>query len=151
MKGKVTDRKKIKTPFGEIEMLTKEYPPYPKRKKIISWMGGDGIIKLGELITTYHVDPKRRSDFEPMKYVPLYYKIELTKEADDSEIRPYFFLDEEEDLEFDDLDKAREFIQGLKCKTVKHGGVHIDSRAEFERWKKVFEIVSKEANEEVIA
>ena len=145
-RGKLVDKKEIETPFGKVILEKKEYPPFPKRRKIIFWLGGMKTVKLGELITTLHVKP-RKSDFEKIKYEPLYYKVKLTDEADVTDIAPYHFLDEEiedgleEGFEFDKKEEVEEFIQGLKCKDINHGGVSIGSKTEFERWKKVMEKV----------
>jgi len=55
-RGKIVDKKETDTPIGKITITKKEYDSFPKRKKIIWWMGYTnnvtGMCKLGELITT---------------------------------------------------------------------------------------------------
>ena len=145
-KGKVVERKEIDSPFGKIELTKKEYEPFPRRSKVIFWMGECKVVQLGKLITIYHIK-SRKSDLEPVKYEPFYYKVELNENADPSEIEDMFFLLEEIEIEGgkrtyefdDDKIKADEFIQGVKCKGVEFGGINVDSQTEFERWKTALE------------
>lgn len=147
-KGKVTERKKIMSPIGPIEVVTTEYG-FPRRKKVIWWMGEMQAVEVGELITVYHAAPGRKSDFEPIKWEPLCYEVELNEEADADDATEMFFTPDEvspgKPFEFDELEEAEEFIELLKCKSVTAGGIEIDSRAEFKRWKKVMEIMKEKS------
>ncbi len=143
-RGKVVKTEKI----GPVEMVTTEYPN-PKRKKTIWWLGGLQAIHLGELITHYMAEP-RESEFEEIKWKPFFYSVKLNKDADASEA-----VDESRNVEieedgtysFDDLDDAEEFIEGVKCKRVRVGGINIGSRAEFNRWVKAMKIVKEDVKQ----
>jgi len=144
-RGKVVRREKIDTPLGPGELVTTEYPN-PKRKKTIWWLGGLQAIHLGELITHY-IAERRESDFEEIKWKPLFYSVKLNEDADASEIVDVFVkveIEEDNTYSFDELEDAEEFIEGVKCKTVEYGTICVGSRAEFERWVKVMEKVKEE-------
>ena len=144
-RGKVVKSEKVMTPLGPGELVTTEYNQFPRRSKVIWWMGEGKIIELGELITVFTVALGRKDDFEPITWEPLCYEVKLLEEADtDAAIEQFFSLDEVspgEAFEFDDKEKAEEFIELLKCKSVKSGGIEIDNRAEFKRWKEAVERV----------
>jgi len=135
-RGKVIKREDL----GGIIIETKEYPQFMKRSKTIFWLGNLKAVLLGRLITTYDVK-ERQSDFEPIKYVPFYYTVELTDDADASDVEPYHYkgADEDGNFDFDDREDAEEFVRGLKCRTVPVGGVNLDTMVEFNRWVKVLE------------
>lgn len=149
MSGKILEKKEIKTPFGKVTLETREYEQFPKRSQVIFWLGNNQIIKLGEFVTIYHVK-RRKTDFEPVKYEPLYYKITFTDEADARDVLLYHVLEEEiedtlkEGLEFDEKEEAENFVQKLKCKSVKVGGVSIGTKKDFKRWKKAIEQLKEE-------
>ena len=132
-KGKVVERKKI----GPVELVTTEYPT-PKRTKMIWWMGESKVCKLGKLITYYMAEP-RESDFEEIKWEPLCYEVELNENADAEEIgEEYFDMETVGDkFEFDELEKAEEFIEGVKCRLIKMGGINIGTNAEYKRWASI--------------
>ena len=136
-KGKVVERKKIITPLGPGELVTTQFDT-PKKTKIIWWMGESKICKLGKLVT-YYMDGPRESDFEEIKWGPHCYEVELNGNADASGIIDEFFDMETvgEVFEFDDLDKAEEFIEGLKCNIIKMGGVNLGSNAEYKKWASI--------------
>jgi len=146
-RGKLIKQENIKTPLGDITIETREHPQFIKRTKVIFWLGNLKCVLLGHLVTTYHVKD-RKSDFEPIKYVPLYYTVKLTDDADASGVEPYHYedADDEGNFDFDDKEEAEEFVDGLKCRTVPFGGVCLDTKTEFNRWKKVFEKVAKEVS-----
>lgn len=149
MRGKVTEKKEIKSPFGKITLETREYEQFPKRSQIIFWLGNMKIVKLGELITIYYVR-KRKSNFESVKYEPFYYRVTFTDEADARDELLYHILEEEiedilkDGLEFDTKGEAEDFAQKLKCRSVKVGGVSIGSKKEFEKWKRVMKELEEE-------
>jgi len=143
-KGTVVKREKVNTPLGPGELITTEYG-FPRRAKVIWWMGGMKVIELGELVTVFTVASGRKDDFEPITWEPLCYEVKLLEEADTEEAVAQFFSPDEvspgEPFEFDELEKAEEFIELLKCKSVKSGGIEIDTRTEFKRWKEAVERV----------
>lgn len=144
-RGKLIKQENIKTPLGDITIETKEYPQFMKRSKVIFWLGNLKAVLLGHLVTTYHVK-SRKSDFEPIKYEPLYYRVKLTEDADASDVEPYHYggADDEGNFDFDGKEEAEEFVNGLKCKTVPFGVVCLDTETEFNHWKKVLEKIAKE-------
>lgn len=133
-RGKVVNRKKVMTPLGPGELVTTEFDT-PERTKVIWWMGESKVCNLGKLIT-YYIDKPRKSDSEEIEWEPFFYELELNDNADASEIEDSFFDVESvgEKYEFDDLDKAEEFIDGIKCRLIKMGGINLGSKAEYERW-----------------
>ena len=132
-KGRVVDRKKI----GPVELVTTEYPT-PKRRKTIWWMGESKVCKLGKLIT-YYIDEPRESDFEDIKWKPFFFEVELNKNADPSKIGDEYFdmRTVGEKFEFDDLEEAESFIDGVKCRIIKMGGINLGSEAEYKRWASI--------------
>lgn len=148
-RGKVVEKKTVDLGGMKVEMTTTEYNNFPRRKKVVWWMGEMKIVELGELITIYHAGI-RKSEFEEIKWEPLYYKVKLNESADAEEAILMYFSSEdaeegwEDGFDFDDLDEANEFIRLLKCKSITAGGIEIDSRAEFNRWVKVLEIAEEE-------
>lgn len=145
-RGKVIERKKVMTPIGPGEIVTTEYPD-PKRSKTIWWMGGMQVIHLGELITHY-IDERRESEFDEIKWKPFFYSVKLNENADTSDLVDEFYnrveIEEDGTYSFDELEDAEGFIEGVKCTQVSVGGINIGSRAEFDRWVKVMEIVREE-------
>ncbi len=135
-RGRIIKREKV----GPIELVTTEYPT-PKRRKVIWWMGEGKVVELGELIT-YYTDEPRKSDYENIKWKPLYFEVKLKDIADPSE--SIDMCDYEGKYEFDELEDAEDFINRLKCKGITYGGIEIDSRASFKRWKKAVEAVMNE-------
>ena len=138
-KGKVIETKKIMTPLGPGEIVTTQHG-IPKRSKIIWWMGESKICKLGKLVTYYMAEP-RESDFEEIKWEAYFFEVELNDNADPSDIADmYFDLDiyaGGKKFDFDELEKAEEFIEGVKCNLIKMGGINIGSNAEYKRWASI--------------
>ena len=153
-KGKVVSRKKLSLPIGEVEIIETQYPQFRHRKRTIFWLGEGQARKLGELVTTYHV-PSRKSDFEPVVYKPLCYKVVLTADAEVGEITGQFFTDEDvveglkEGFEFEEEEDANKFIRGLKCKGLTYGGVELDREVVYLKWAKVLERAKKQEGEEL--
>ena len=147
-KGTVVKREKVNTPLGPGELVTTEYG-FPRRAKVIWWMGEDKVVELGELITVFTVESGRKDDFEPVTWEPLCFEVKLTEDADTEEALDQFFIPDQvtpgEAFEFDEKEKAEKFVDLLKCKSVKSGGIEIDSRAEFNRWKEALERVKEES------
>jgi len=140
VKGKTVKEREIGTPFGKVILTEKEYPPFVNREEVIYWLGEMKCIELGKLVTVLH--PKRRkSDFEPIQYEPLYYTIKWNESADLSKVQDYYApeLIAEGELEFDTKDEAMKFIEGMLCKTVKQGSTFTDSRKKFEWFKSVLD------------
>jgi len=137
-KGHVTSRKKINTPLGPGEIVTTEYDT-PERKKVIWWMGEGKIVLLGELITYYMAEP-RKSDFEKIKWKPYFFEVKLNEQADATEAVSMFFPKDEQEFGFDELEEAEEFINLIKCKTIKYGTIITDTRTEFKRWASVLKV-----------
>ena len=144
-KGKVVSKKKIESPFGTIELIEEEYEPFPGRSKIISWMGeldGEMVsIELGQLITIYHIKTREKNT-QSIKYEPFYYEIILNDKVDSSHAIAMYFEEEQEEYHFDTKDEAMNFINLLEYRDW--GAICLDSKAEFEKWNKVFGIVNSD-------
>jgi len=126
-RGKVVGCKKI----GPVELVTTEYPT-PKRRKTIWWMGESKVCMLGKLVTSYMAEP-RKSDFEEIKWKAFYYEVKLNKNADATKAVEMYG----EDPDFDDLEEAEEFIELVKCKLIRMGGINIGTNAEYKRWASI--------------
>jgi len=135
----------IQTSFGTVKIITTEHPQFKHRKEVICWLGELQCVELGELDKCLRV-ADRKSDFEPIRYVPFFYTARWNENADISGVQPYYSPEEieEGEIEFDDEDEAREFIAKLRCKTVKQGGVFTDTRKRFNAIKKAVEEVRRE-------
>lgn len=139
--------------IGGIDLIITEteYETFRRRNKVIFWLGEGRCVELGRF-TTILYSKQEKPPFSKVYYEPLYFEVELTYLADHSEVSPFFFLDEEIAesnglFNFDDKEDADKFIDGLKVKGIEYGGVEIDSRAEFKRWKKLLDIVSRDSGE----
>lgn len=152
-RGKIVSQEKIEIPIPgseagvEVVIKTVEYPPFKRRKKVIFCLRELEATQLGNLITVYHTK-LRKSDYEPIKYVPWYYTVKLNADADDSEVEPYYIgeVDVKGEYEFKDKDEAMDFINGVRYKGSTQG-VFVGTKAEFNRWKEVFRLVREEEEE----
>lgn len=138
MSGKIIKEEKIEVPIPglEVTLETIEHPQFKTRKKVIFCLAELKAVRLGTLITRYHVKPGRKSDWEPIKYVPLYYQVKLT----DSDVS-----EGEGEYDFDEKEEAMEFIENLRYKGASE--IIVDTKADFERWKKGLKIFRESEKE----
>jgi len=143
-KKQKVERKEIVTPFGKAILETKIYPQFIHREEIIYWLGELKCIQLGKIITILTPE-QRKSDFEPIKYKPLYYRVIWNKNADLQRVQDYHPSESISagEIEFDEKDDTMKFINGLRCKAVIHGAVFTDTKKKFQIMKKVIEKVKQ--------